>query len=166
MASNQFIAFALVTIILPTLAVATEHIVGDDKGWTVNFNYTAWASGKVFQVGDTLVFNYQPPHNLFKVDGDGFKNCVPSGEPTISGHDIITLKSPGKKWYICGIGNHCSELGQKLVINVVGSEAPAPTPAAPATPTAPAPPNAAYGLAASCYQIFVAAVAVVAMIVA
>jgi hypothetical protein len=54
MASSQFIAFALVTIILPTLTMAAEHIVGDDKGWTVNFNYTTWASGKVFHVGDTL----------------------------------------------------------------------------------------------------------------
>ncbi|KAL3573784.1 hypothetical protein D5086_024397 [Populus alba] len=110
--------------------MAAEHIVGDDKGWTVNFNYTTWASGKVFHVGDTLVFKYQPPHNLYK--------------------------HTGKKWYICGLGKHCSELGQKLVINVEG-EAPAPTPI----------PNAAYGLAASGYQIIVAAVAVVAgMIVA
>eukprot|EP00258_Populus_trichocarpa_P010948 XP_002319147.2 mavicyanin [Populus trichocarpa] len=156
MASSQFIAFALVTIILPTLTMAAEHIVGDDKGWTVNFNYTTWASGKVFHVGDTLVFKYQPPHNLYKVDGNGFKNCVASGEALTSGNDIITLGSTGKKWYICGFGKHCSELGQKLVINVE-AEAPAPTPI----------PNAAYGLAASGYQIIVAAVAVVAgMIVA
>ena len=26
------------------------------------------------------VFKYQPPHNLYKVDGIGFKNCVASGE--------------------------------------------------------------------------------------
>ncbi|KAG6750739.1 hypothetical protein POTOM_045248 [Populus tomentosa] len=92
MASSQFIAFSLFTVILPTLTMAAEHIVG----------------------------------------------------------------STGKKWYICGFGKHCSELGQKLVINVEG-EAPAPTPI----------PNAAYGLAASGYQIIVAAVAVVAgMIVA
>ncbi|KAJ6877281.1 mavicyanin [Populus alba x Populus x berolinensis] len=120
MASSQFIAFALFTIILPTLTLAAEHIVGDDKGWTVNFNYTTWACGKVFHVGDTLVFKYQPPHNLYKVDGNGFKNCVASGE-------------------------------------ALTGEAPAPTPV----------PNAAYGLAASGYQIIVAAVAVVAgMIVA
>jgi hypothetical protein len=100
------------------------------------------------------VFKYQPPHNLYKVDGNGFKNCVASGEALTSGNDIITLGSTGKKWYICGFGKHCSELGQKLVINVE-AEAPAPTPI----------PNAAYGLAASGYQIIVAAVAVVAGII-
>ncbi|KAG6737544.1 hypothetical protein POTOM_059072 [Populus tomentosa] len=131
--------------------MAAEHIVGDDQGWTVNFNYTTWASGKVFHVGDTLVFNYKPPHNLFKADGAGFKDCAATGEPMASGNDIITLSSPGKKWCICGYGKHCSELGQKLVINV---EAETPEP------------NAAHGLAASGYQIFAAAVAVVAMIAA
>ncbi|KAJ6360100.1 hypothetical protein OIU77_004169 [Salix suchowensis] len=65
MASTQFIAFSVVTIILPTLTMAVEHIVGDDKGWNANFNNTTWASGKVFRVGDTLVFKYQPPHNLY-----------------------------------------------------------------------------------------------------
>ncbi|XP_011015624.1 PREDICTED: mavicyanin-like [Populus euphratica] len=155
MASCQLIALALVTIFLPTLTMAAEHIVGDEQGWTVNFNYTTWASGKVFHVGDTLVFNYKPPHNLFKVDGAGFKDCAATGEPMTSGNDIIKLSSPGKKWYICGYGKHCSELGQKLVINVK-AETPAPTPE----------PNAAYGLAASCYQIFAAAVALVAMIAA
>ncbi|KAJ6858432.1 mavicyanin-like [Populus alba x Populus x berolinensis] len=141
MASYQLIALALVTIFLPTLTMAAEHVVGDDQGWAVNFNCTTWASGKVFHVGDTLVFNYKPPHNLFKVDGAGFKDCAATGEPMAS----------GKKWYICGYGKHCSELGQKLVINV---EAETPEP------------NAAYGLAASGYEIFAAAVAVVAMIAA
>ncbi|KAJ6854915.1 mavicyanin [Populus alba x Populus x berolinensis] len=135
MASYQLIALALVTIFLPTLTMAAEHIVGDDQGWTINFNYTR-ASGKVFHVGDTLVFNYKPPHNLFKVDGAGFKDCAATGEPIASGNDIITVSSPGKKWYICGYGKHCSELGQKLVINV---EAKTPEP------------NATYGLAASGY---------------
>jgi len=68
MAPSQFIAFALVTIILPTLTMAAEHIVGDDKGWTANFNYTTWASGKVFHVGDTLgKLNYPYPFSLYFV---------------------------------------------------------------------------------------------------
>jgi hypothetical protein len=31
-----------------------EFMVGDDKGWTVNFDYQAWAKGKEFHVGDKL----------------------------------------------------------------------------------------------------------------
>ena len=49
------IAVAALTIaFLPGLAVAMEHVVGDDKGWALDFNYTAWAETKQFVVGDTL----------------------------------------------------------------------------------------------------------------
>ena len=55
MASYRFITLAIVAIIvLPTVVMATDHIVGDDKGWTTNVNYTDWAKDKVFHVGDTL----------------------------------------------------------------------------------------------------------------
>ena len=34
--------------------MATEFSIGDDQGWTINFNYEAWAKEKVFHVGDKL----------------------------------------------------------------------------------------------------------------
>lgn len=69
-------------------------------------------------------------HNVNKVDAASFANCtVPTpGSGLTSGNDYVTLMTPGKKWYICGIGNHCAEQGQKLVINVEGmTPAPAPS---------------------------------------
>uniref|UniRef100_M8BVP8 Blue copper protein n=1 Tax=Aegilops tauschii TaxID=37682 RepID=M8BVP8_AEGTA len=59
MASKQVLvavvaAAALAVAFLPGLAVATEYVVGDDKGWTLDFNYTAWTETKQFVVGDTL----------------------------------------------------------------------------------------------------------------
>ncbi|KAK4851479.1 hypothetical protein QYF36_015550 [Acer negundo] len=51
---------------------AKEFVVGDRKGWTINFDYQAWAEGKDFRVGDKL------------------------------GSDEIVLATPGRKWYICG----------------------------------------------------------------
>ena len=59
MASKQMLvavvaAAALAVVFLTGLDVATEHMVGDDKGWTLNFNYTAWAETKQFVLGDTL----------------------------------------------------------------------------------------------------------------
>ncbi|KAM0069860.1 putative Phytocyanin domain, cupredoxin [Helianthus debilis subsp. tardiflorus] len=83
-------------------------VVGDDYGWTLNFDYQAWAKGKEFAVGDKLVFKYPVgKHNVFKVDGNGFKGCVvpASNESWASGYDVITLTTPRKKWYICGVGN-------------------------------------------------------------
>ncbi|KAF5937949.1 hypothetical protein HYC85_025455 [Camellia sinensis] len=68
-------------------------------------------------------------HNVFKVNATSFSQCIipPSNEALTSGHDIIPLMVPGKKWYICGVGQHCAQFGQKLVINVEGG-APAPAP--------------------------------------
>ncbi|KAJ9556093.1 hypothetical protein OSB04_010707 [Centaurea solstitialis] len=51
-----------------------EILVGDDKGWTMNFDYQAWANGKEFYVGDTLgiyniyrfqIIRHQPAETTF-----------------------------------------------------------------------------------------------------
>ena len=106
------------------------------------------------------VFKYtEGDHNVFKVNGTVFKDCTippPNGALT-SGNDVITLMTPGKKWYICGIGNHCAEHNQKLAITVMDGTAPAPAPET----------DSAHGILTSGYQIFLAAAGIfVAMIVA
>ncbi|PON64086.1 Cupredoxin, partial [Trema orientale] len=55
MASSKqlFITLAIIAIIIPSIS-AVEYIVGDEKGWTTNFDYQAWAQGKEFHVGDKL----------------------------------------------------------------------------------------------------------------
>lgn len=35
-------------------AMAADIVVGDEKGWLPYFNYTSWAQGKQFKVGDNL----------------------------------------------------------------------------------------------------------------
>ena len=60
MASKQMLVAVFAVAFLPVLAIATEHLVGDDKGWTLNFNYTAWAETKQFVVGDTLGSHIPP----------------------------------------------------------------------------------------------------------
>ncbi|ONK65083.1 uncharacterized protein A4U43_C07F33430 [Asparagus officinalis] len=136
---------AIFAFAIPTLIGATEHIVGDDNGWTLGFNYTAWAQGKEFRVGDTLVFNYPiGDHNVIKVTGPDFKSCsVPStAEPLTTGNDVIILATAGRKWYICGVdsgeGTHC-DAGQKLVITVFDAEVEAPSPAMASDASAPSP---------------------------
>ncbi|CAK8571341.1 unnamed protein product [Lathyrus sativus] len=130
MASSSLIYFGISMILFSSIAMAADHIVGDEKGWTVDFNYTQWAQDKVFRVGDNLVFNYDSSkHNVFKVNGTLFQNCVfpPQNEALTSGKDIIQLKTDGKKWYICGKANHCAARQMKLVINVLEEGAPSPS---------------------------------------
>ncbi|KAF9614681.1 hypothetical protein IFM89_019809, partial [Coptis chinensis] len=101
--------------------LAKEIIVGGDKGWTTKFDYLAWAAGKDFRVGDRLVFKYEiGAHNVFKVDASSFEQCVrpPAREGLTSGNDAITLETPGRKWYICGVGKHCEDGKQKLEVTV------------------------------------------------
>lgn len=76
------------------------------------------------------------------MDQAGFQQCKApeNGTPMSSGNDKVTLSSPGKKWYICGIGSHCESGGMKLAINVITREGGAPTPAPAPVPYSPAPP--------------------------
>ncbi|KAJ7948758.1 blue copper protein-like [Quillaja saponaria] len=155
MASNLLLVLAICTIVLPSIALAAEYIVGDTNGWTIDFNYQAWTNDKVFHVGDRLVFQYTPPnHNVFKVNGSSFKDCIiPSsnGDALTTGNDVVTLATPGKKWYICGVAKHCAEHGQKLVIDVI-EEGPAPAP------------SAAHEVVSSSIRVFIAVMVAVAAI--
>ncbi|TQE06099.1 hypothetical protein C1H46_008295 [Malus baccata] len=152
MASNKFVTLVtLVMILLPTIAMATDFIVGGDSGWTTGVDYSNWVKDKTFHYSN-------PPHNVFKVNGTGFKECVkPTANdqaPLTSGSDRIELKTPGNKWYICTAANHCADLGQKLVITVMDAG------------PAPAPSSAVRGIIFSGYQVFAAAVVGVFLAVA
>ncbi|KAG4912733.1 hypothetical protein JHK86_053166 [Glycine max] len=151
MASAARLAFFAVSmVLLSSVAMATDFTVGDGTGWTVDFNYTAWAEGKVFRVGDTLWFNYEnTKHNVVKVNGTQFQECsfTSNNEVLSSGKDSITLKAEGKKWYVCGVANHCAARQMKLVINV---ETAAP---------APAPTSSAHSLLSSVFGVLIIAIA-------
>ncbi|XVE62548.1 hypothetical protein DITRI_Ditri06bG0126600 [Diplodiscus trichospermus] len=141
MASNIFLIFTIVAIVLPAMTMATDFIVGDDSGWTINFDYQVWAKDKVFRVGDKLVFQYpKGNHNVFRVNGTAFENCdiPPANQALTSGNDTIVLNTPGRMWYVCGVSNHCAAYGQKLKITVQYPYGWAPAPA-PSFPWAPAP---------------------------
>ncbi|KAG4995335.1 hypothetical protein JHK82_032063 [Glycine max] len=125
----------IATILLPfNIVVAKEFVVGDDHGWTIGFDYAAWAADKTFQskvlLNNGVVFKYAVgKHNVFKVNGTAFQSCTipPASEALTTGSDRIVLAIPGRKWYICGVVGHCNA-GQKLVITVQPQTLP-PTPA-------------------------------------
>lgn len=74
------------------------------------------------------VFVYtEGDHNVIPVGGEEFKACNGTGAARMfnSGHDVIPLKTTGKKWYLCRIAGHCQR-GQKLSINVLPAMSPAP----------------------------------------
>ncbi|CAN4113011.1 unnamed protein product [Withania somnifera] len=110
-------------------------------GWTVPtgsaVSYQRWANGKFFKVGDTLVFNFvNGAHNVATVSKAAYDTCnTTSPIDTIStGPARITLTDSGEHYYMCTFPSHCS-MGQKLAINVTGTNAAAPTPSIAATPS-------------------------------
>ncbi|KAI4985393.1 hypothetical protein ZWY2020_018023 [Hordeum vulgare] len=162
MASKQMlvaVVAAAALAFLPGLAVGTEHMVGDDKGWTLNFNYTAWADTKQFVVGDTLVFKYNSAaHNVMEVGGPDFLSCTqpPNAVVWATGEDRVTLDKAGRKWFFCAVGQHCQN-GMKLKITILETAAPTPQP----EPTNPAGKlHARFGEAAAAVTALAAAVLV------
>ncbi|KAA3460193.1 mavicyanin-like [Gossypium australe] len=145
--SNIFFIIAIVAFFAVPSCLATEFTVGDEKGWSLDFDYQSWAAGKEFHVGDKLVFNYRAgAHNVIGVSGIEFQQCQASSNNTVrsTGNDVITLSTPGRKWYICGVPGHCAARNMKLNITVlaqVGS--PATAPGSPTSPSA-ATPNVAF----------------------
>ncbi|XP_076914849.1 blue copper protein 1b-like [Bidens hawaiensis] len=132
--SHLNIVFMATIFVLATSISAKDYIVRDENGWKLDFDYQTWAKDKVFFVGDTLVFNYPPGvHTVAKVNGTGFQQCSTAASNGImtSGHDVVPLQTPGRKWYICGVGKHCESRNMKLVITVLPQTwAAAPSPIA------------------------------------
>ncbi|GFP92294.1 mavicyanin [Phtheirospermum japonicum] len=112
--------------------MATVYEVGDSAGWTIigNVDYNTWASSKTFQIGDTLIFEYDPRfHNVMQVSRSDFHSCNAAAPISTyaTGNDSIVIHSPGHYYYICGFVGHC-QAGQKVDIRVPKSHRPASVP--------------------------------------
>ncbi|KAK6164670.1 hypothetical protein DH2020_001534 [Rehmannia glutinosa] len=127
----------LVVLLLFMMAVCgfcncSVYKVGDTTGWTIigNVDYNKWASSKTFQVGDTLVFEYDPRfHNVVQVSRSEFHSCNASVPLSTyaTGNDSIVIRSSGHYYYICGFVGHC-QAGQKVDIRVPKSHRSATSP--------------------------------------
>uniref|UniRef100_A0A0E0KK00 Phytocyanin domain-containing protein n=1 Tax=Oryza punctata TaxID=4537 RepID=A0A0E0KK00_ORYPU len=144
MASKQMLAVAAavaLAVLLPACAAATEHMVGDDNGWILGFDYAAWAATKQFRVGDTLVFRYKSTnHTVVEVGGADFNACnkPANANEWSSGEDRVALGKEGRRWFFCGVGDHCAK-NMKLKITVLAAGASAPeAPPSPPPPSSPA----------------------------
>ncbi|KAH8514425.1 hypothetical protein Peur_058020 [Populus x canadensis] len=111
--------------------------VGESDGWTIGVDYNQWASTKKFQVGDTLVFNYNTMfHNVLQVTKQDYESCnVKSPVATFaSGRDFITLDKAGHSYFVCGFPGHC-QAGLKVAISVRASSSQSPdVPSPPSKP--------------------------------
>ncbi|XP_054799465.1 blue copper protein-like [Prosopis cineraria] len=126
--SNVLILCAFVAINMALPALAKVYTVGESSGWMIGADYGTWASGKTFQVGDSLVFNYGAGHTVDEVKESDYKSCTTGNSLTSdsSGATTITLKTAGSHYFICAIPGHCSG-GMKLAVDVKAGKASSPT---------------------------------------
>nr|GMD66108.1 mavicyanin-like [Ipomoea batatas] len=128
--------------------------VGGGAGWTTigNVDYKQWAAAKTFEIGDVVVFEYNPQlHNVMQVTHAMYKSCNASSPIATytTGNDSITIKSGGHHFFLCGVPGHC-QFGQKVDINVVGAATPSQSP----LPTVAVPAPSPGGAAAPFYATF------------
>ncbi|XWS32441.1 hypothetical protein CRYUN_Cryun23aG0159400 [Craigia yunnanensis] len=132
-------AALLVLLLAAPVAYAANYTVGGSSGWNSGVNYTAWAQGKTFTVGDTLVFTYGSSHAVDEVTKSDYDNCnTGNALKTYSGgNTVITLSNTGPMYFICPTPGHCAG-GMKLDINVVAASGNSPsTPSPPSGSTPP-----------------------------
>ncbi|KAB2618608.1 stellacyanin-like [Pyrus ussuriensis x Pyrus communis] len=116
--------FLLVAVALFNGAAADNYTVGDDLEWTIppagSVAYSTWANTKRFQINDTIVFKWSGSHTVAEVSKADYENCSNSNPLAFydSSPASITLTSNVTRYFICTVGNHCSDLGQKVTIKI------------------------------------------------
>jgi len=121
----------------PTPRGPVTYIVGEQLGWFVpgQYAYSAWAYGKTFTVGDTLVFNFiNETQDVAVVTKSAFENCTTNSTIAVFKDSpvYIILNTTGEHYFTSTYDRHC-EFGQKLAINVTATG----TATSPSSATAP-----------------------------
>ena len=158
MARTRALLVVAAALAAAAAAIGTAHgasyTVGAPAGsWDLRTNYTLWASGVTFRVGDQLVFKYpRAAHNVLEVsraDHDACSSASPLNAFS-TGDDVVPLPAGGvTRYFICGVPGHCDN-GMKLAVRVQAgapgfAAAPSPPVATGAAPRAALPPMSAAG---------------------
>ncbi|XP_028807770.1 early nodulin-like protein 1 [Neltuma alba] len=141
----------LCLVLLVEKSGAYDFVVGGQKGWTVpsdpNFNpYNTWAEKSRFQIGDSLVFNYNSGQDsVLEVKSEDYANCntnAPIAKYT-DGHTVYKFDHSGHHFFISGNKDNCLK-NEKLVVVVLSdrsktrqARSPAPSPLASSSTLAP-----------------------------
>nr|QEE59962.1 lamin-like protein [Betula platyphylla] len=100
--------------------LATDHIVGANRGWNPNINYTLWANNQTFYVGDLISFRYQKnQYNVFEVNQTGYDNCTTESAVGnwSSGKDFVPLNEAKRYYFICGNGQCYSGMKVSVLVH-------------------------------------------------
>ncbi|XP_014493439.1 early nodulin-like protein 3 [Vigna radiata var. radiata] len=103
-----------------------DFVVGGQKGWSVpndpSFNpFNQWAEKNRFQVGDSLVFNYQSGQDsVLYVKSEDYASCNTDSPYSkfSDGHTVFKLDKSGPHFFISGSKDKCLK-NEKLTVIVL-----------------------------------------------
>ncbi|OVA16182.1 Plastocyanin-like [Macleaya cordata] len=120
-----FHAFGLFSLVLLMQKVgAVEFKVGGPKGWNGptrpdELTYNKWAEMKRFQIGDSLLFVYQPGQDsVLQVNKEDYEKCN-TAAPIAKfddGNTSFQLNQSGPHYFISGNEKNCQNNEKMIVI--------------------------------------------------
>ncbi|KAK7846591.1 uclacyanin 1-like [Quercus suber] len=146
MLRSTLMSLAILAMLINLAMGANYTVGGANSGWDTSTDLQTWASSQSFLVGDNLIFQYTPNHDVLEVSKSDYDSCQASNpiQSYSGGTTNIPLSSQGKRYFICGTSGHCSQ-GMKVQIDTLATSAPPPAspsskpPTSSVTPLAPTP---------------------------
>ncbi|XP_051125244.1 cucumber peeling cupredoxin-like [Andrographis paniculata] len=143
-------ASGLGVIIIAVLAAAaaadvpdqsTHHVVGGDDGWGPALDVTAWLSGRVFRVGDKILFKKSgTDESVVELRGpEEFLKCNLTNPIRMYTEEVshVALEEEGVRYFVSGNLESCKK-GLKFPVSVQSPAAkdwkPQPNPYGPPSP--------------------------------
>ncbi|KAM3696497.1 hypothetical protein ACJW31_06G043100 [Castanea mollissima] len=112
-------------MLLVQKGAATQFTVGGSKGWAIpspnDVHFNQWAENNRFQIGDSLLFNYQPDQDsVLQVNQDSYTNCNTDSyqQKYTDGHTVVQLPQSGPFYFISGNKDNCQK-NEKMVVIVL-----------------------------------------------
>ncbi|XWS54301.1 hypothetical protein CRYUN_Cryun10bG0078700 [Craigia yunnanensis] len=144
---RTFVGLAATAMLIQLAMAANYTVGGSNGGWDSSTDLKTWVASQNFAVGDNLIFQYTPNHDVLEVTKADYDSCQTSSpiQTFNDGNTVIPLSSPGKRYFICGTLGHCSQ-GMQIEIDTLATSTPqatSPTPpsASPAPKSSPSPPK-------------------------
>ncbi|KAE8698480.1 Basic helix-loop-helix DNA-binding superfamily protein [Hibiscus syriacus] len=140
---KTFVCLAATAMLVQLVMTATYTVGGANGGWDSSTDLQSWVASQKFSVGDNLLFQYTPNHDVLEVTKADYDSCQASSplRTYSDGNTVVPLTSPGKRYFICGTLGHCSQ-GMQIEINTLATSPSTPPSASPASKTSPSPAKA------------------------